>query len=1094
MFSTFADVFGSDDNKKLNGTKNPFDSSLSPTTVDPFGISSDMKLSASSQKFDDSPFIIDTTNEQNNRLSSGKDALSSSNWNAYQNSNNEPNLDQSTTFDPLEDIQDKTTNLSINNNIPHSKSVNLINPFQIPAISNEASTVSIQASPIDLLFDMNIDPSSFPPINADNSLTHSDQVQSSYDLLGLSKKKEPSSTSVKILKSDSLTDIPKISQTKNSSPSSLMTKANLSTASSYHTLPSNIPPTSPSTLRVQATALSIMTGTTSTSPSPYDDQFLDWLTESDDLMCSMDPKLSGLSKKIDINMLKSTEDLLGSIYKQPIPTLTTVQEASQESFGSPPITSPNQLIRRPSTEEVPSICIHEPTTAHNDSNIVPQGYFDNLNNKKEKEKENENDNDSDDSDNSKMVFKIGEKKDNISIYDKNIPVPLLPPPPSPSTSKKYKDASDDAGSSSSPTDNEDEHDPLAMFRSKSLKKKKNEQHGKNLITDWGEGEEQEEVIQNNKEDNTKINQGEHRLEKVQSVPIDYYLHEPDFDDSAPLEAYHNDINELQLQQLNGWLLQIRVPLRQKDLYKSTFQRFSETRNWQECYVRIFFEEKKLRFYLPQTIEQTFAEIELQTWYQCTKFNLQQYDQYTKIHTFKIVEANYKEIPQVRIDRLVTLPEKLLRKFTRPNKAQQILLDHANCVQQEIVKFGHLNYTYLKQFSIILDDLFWSMPVTRSRLQKHLKEEVTVKILDEYYAHIDKYRHICKHKSRTRLFILAFLNGYTPTVEIGMNDWFRHGKEVNKRNEIIINKTLQEYWIKPEQVELASIIDTNEYEHTHILKLVPPDSQKIEIMRFRTRPKQNIELPLQAYCFMSVIERQVNIRIEVIVSNAFNISLLSKASAMATHDKTANIRDDNSDDQCPCENIQIRFPIPDPWVYMFRVEKRFRYGAIHSVRRKAGKIKGLDRFMLHRGDPLAAMMAASVGVAKYEQAFRSIVWRIDQLPKRDQGAYKTHIFECKLTIPSYDPMPEKFDPTADVEYSMSQAFISHCQIRSVAVPEAEETPEKWIRPRSRFNYTIDIEYAFKEEEKKEFAPVEIDMKEQSMSQSETDVNSHSDDSD
>jgi hypothetical protein len=90
--------------------------------------------------------------------------------------------------------------------------------------------------------------------------------------------------------------------------------------------------------------------------------------------------------------------------------------------------------------------------------------------------------------------------------------------------------------------------------------------------------------------------------------------------------------------------------------------------------------------------------------------------------------------------------------------------------------------------------------------------------------------------------------------------------------------------------------------------------------------------------MSVIERQVNIRIEVTVSNAFNISILSKASSMATNDKTANIRDDNSDEQCPCEDIQIRFPVPDAWVYMFRVEKRFRYGAIHSVRRKAGKIK------------------------------------------------------------------------------------------------------------------------------------------------------------
>ena len=190
-----------------------------------------------------------------------------------------------------------------------------------------------------------------------------------------------------------------------------------------------------------------------------------------------------------------------------------------------------------------------------------------------------------------------------------------------------------------------------------------------------------------------------------------------------------------------------------------------------------------------------------------------------------------------------------------------------------------------------------------------------------------------------------------------------------------------------------------------------------------------------------------------VWNAFNISILQKASSMATNDKTANVRDDNSDDQCPCENIQIRFPIPDSWVYMFRVEKRFRYGAIHSVRRKAGKIKvnddsfdkrskekekitfnskGLDRFMLHRGDPLAAKMAASVGVAKYEQAFRSIVWRIDQLPKRDQGAYKTHIFECRLTIPSYDPIPEKYEPIAEVEYAMSQAFVSHCQVKRLSI--------------------------------------------------------------
>jgi hypothetical protein len=90
--------------------------------------------------------------------------------------------------------------------------------------------------------------------------------------------------------------------------------------------------------------------------------------------------------------------------------------------------------------------------------------------------------------------------------------------------------------------------------------------------------------------------------------------------------------------------------------------------------------------------------------------------------------------------------------------------------------------------------------------------------------------------------------------------------------------------------------------------------------------------------MSVIDRQVIIRIELTISNAFNTSLLSKVTSTARQDKTASVRHDNSDEHCPCEDIQIRFPIPDPWVYMFRVEKRFRYGAIHSVRRQAGKIK------------------------------------------------------------------------------------------------------------------------------------------------------------
>ena len=475
MLSTFADVFGSveNDTKKLNNAQNPFDLSTS-TMADPFGITSNMKLSASSQKFDDSPFIIESTNnDQSNQICNENEASLSSNRNSYQNSTtNISSSDLTSTFDPLGDTQNQTTHLSIKNNVTHSTSINLINPFSIPTIANELSTLPTQTSPVDLLFDLEVDPSTLTEVKLDSSLVHSAQVISSYDLIGLNKTTDSSSSSlVKVLKSDSLTDLPKVNQTNKSSSSSLMTKSNISMASSYHSLPMNAPVTSPSTLRVQATALTLMTGTTSSTS--YDDQFLDWLTDSDDLMCSIDPKLSGPSEKIDINMLKSTEDLLGSISKQP--PLTIVKELCQESSS---IDISQSSIRRSSNDEVPSICISEPTSDHNDSNIVPQGYFDDKQ---------EDDNDS------KIVFKIREKQTNTSHHDTIMPVPLLPPPFSPSISKKNKEITDDTDSSST-IDNEDENDPLAIFRSKV---EPNENYGNNLITDW---EDDEHVRKMNEED------------------------------------------------------------------------------------------------------------------------------------------------------------------------------------------------------------------------------------------------------------------------------------------------------------------------------------------------------------------------------------------------------------------------------------------------------------------------------------------------------------------------------------------------------------------------------------------------------------------
>ena len=70
-------------------------------------------------------------------------------------------------------------------------------------------------------------------------------------------------------------------------------------------------------------------------------------------------------------------------------------------------------------------------------------------------------------------------------------------------------------------------------------------------------------------------------------------------------------------------------------------------------------------------------------------------------------------------------------------------------------------------------------------------------------------HITHHKARVRLFCLAFLTGSSPTLEIGINDRRRRGREVVGRRDIIPIKT--EEWIRTEETELHPGIDTEQFD-------------------------------------------------------------------------------------------------------------------------------------------------------------------------------------------------------------------------------------------------------------------------------------------
>lgn len=147
--------------------------------------------------------------------------------------------------------------------------------------------------------------------------------------------------------------------------------------------------------------------------------------------------------------------------------------------------------------------------------------------------------------------------------------------------------------------------------------------------------------------------------------------------------------------------------------------------------------------------------------------------------------------------------------------------------------------------------------------------------------------------------MSFHSSGMPDIELGVNDLWRQGKEVVGRHDII--PVVTEEWIRLEGVEFHGCVQQDVYERCRTIKFKPPDACYIELMRFRVRPPKNRELPLQLKATWCVTGNKVELRADVLVPGFASRKL----------------------GQIPCEDVSIRFPIPECWIYLFRVEKHFR---------------------------------------------------------------------------------------------------------------------------------------------------------------------------
>ncbi|KAA3678078.1 stonin-1/2 [Paragonimus westermani] len=483
-----------------------------------------------------------------------------------------------------------------------------------------------------------------------------------------------------------------------------------------------------------------------------------------------------------------------------------------------------------------------------------------------------------------------------------------------------------------------------------------------------------------------------------------------------------------------WLRFPEKKTRVKQVSKYTTDRY-----WREIAVRFSEEHNRKVINLHEIDEKSdepspepYRSIRIEPYMQLSREKLQQYDKYGKLHVFKLNHVSYRELVGIRPEKFTI---KNLQHLVTHKPKQNLAVDHLP-VYTEILKFGSLDQQRIRSLMPVFEDALMRIATHKDATLSYTREEVCCYVVDEYQAKVSSNGSIQEQKARTRILCTAFVNG-GPHIVLGLNDKWRYGREVVRRSDIL--PVMHDEWISIRKPEFHSCVELEAYEKDHMLKFYPLDGCRFELIRFRVSLRGHRELPMQTKTTYAIDGRRVSMRCELLVPGFFS----------ASHRKGA----------VPCENVEIHIPVPEDWIYHFRVEKHHKYGSVHSTLRKPGRIKGLERITQMAQSLLPpSILEASIGLAKYEHLYKAVVWRIGRIPDKHEASLRPHLLTCKLTLAQHDTVPEweTLVPDCQIEYTMPSSTVSGATVRSISV-EHTGVAEKFVKYTAKYKYTVGIDY-------------------------------------
>ncbi|NXR47142.1 STON2 protein, partial [Hippolais icterina] len=479
---------------------------------------------------------------------------------------------------------------------------------------------------------------------------------------------------------------------------------------------------------------------------------------------------------------------------------------------------------------------------------------------------------------------------------------------------------------------------------------------------------------------------------------------PTLPDDDPMMPYDLDAalsNLAPAQPKDGWPMMLRIP-EKKNIMSS--------RHWGPIYVKLT-NSGCIQLFYEKGLEKPFRELKLEINHEISERKLQNYDENGRIHSVRLDRTTYKE-----------------KKKYQPKPA----IAHT-AEREQIIKLGTTDYEDFLSFITAVQDTLMNLPASSTDLStvglNYQEEEITVDVRDEFHGILAKGDSvILQHSVLTHIYVLSFLSGLAEC-RLGLNDILIKGNEIVARQDIMPTTTTK--WIKLYSCRFHSCVDEDMFNNSRIILFNPLDACRFELMRFRTVFAEKT-LPFTLRTAASINGAEVEVQSWLMMSTGFS----------SNHDPLT---------QVPCENVMIRYPVPREWVKNFRRESVL---GEKSLKAKVNKGATFGSTSLSGSEPV---MRVTLGTAKYEHAFNSIVWRINRLPDKNSVSGHPHCFFCHLELGSDREVPSSFVRYVDVEFDMPTTSASKATVRSISVEDKTDV-RKWVNYSAHYSYKVKLSSA------------------------------------